>query len=161
MKRSIADLEQSTPPHPVLVFDGVCGLCNASVDFVIRHDRRGVFRFTPSQSEVGRSLLERFGVNPDDVQTVYLVEGGRIKARSTAALLVARRLGFPWSLASVFLLVPRPLRDLVYRWIARNRYRWFGKKETCRLPNAEERARFLLEPEEAGGVGGLDRDQRR
>jgi predicted DCC family thiol-disulfide oxidoreductase YuxK len=61
----------------------------------------------------------------------------------------------------VFLLVPRPLRDLVYRWIARNRYRWFGKKETCRLPNAEERARFLLEPEEARGVGGLDLDQRR
>lgn len=153
MVEASPDLEPSNTPNPVLVFDGVCGLCNASVDFVIKHDRRRVFRFTPSQSASGRRLLERFGVDPEDVQSVYLVEGGRIKARSTAALLVARRLGFPWALASVFLLVPRPLRDLVYGWIARNRYRWFGKQETCRLPNAEERSRFLLEPVEDGAVG--------
>lgn len=159
MNDAVADPGPWNTPHPVLIFDGVCGLCNASVDFVIRHDRRGVFRFAPSQSDSGRRLLERFGVDPDDVQSVYLVERGRIKARSTAALLVAWRLGFPWSLASVFLLVPRPLRDLVYNGIARNRYRWFGKKETCRLPTAEERSRFLLEPD-GGAVGDSGSDQR-
>jgi predicted DCC family thiol-disulfide oxidoreductase YuxK len=140
--------------RPVIIFDGVCNLCNASVDFVIRRDRRGQFLFASNQSEAGRALLSRFGVAPGDVQSVYLVEGDRIASRSTAALRTARRLGLPWSLAAAFLAIPRPLRDVVYDFIARNRYRWFGKKETCRLPTPEERARFLDDrpPDEAMAV---------
>lgn len=140
--------------RPVIIFDGVCNLCNASVDFVLRHDRRGELLFASNQSAAGRALLERFDVPPDDVSSVYLVEGDRIAARSTAALRVARRLGLPWSLAVPLLLLPRPLRDAAYDFVARNRYRWFGKKETCRLPTPEERARFLDDrpPEEAVAV---------
>lgn len=126
-----------------MIFDGVCNLCNASVDFIIRHDKRGRFRFTANQHEAGKQILAAQGLAPDSADTVFLYEGGRLYSRSSAALRIARGLGFPWSLAWAGMILPRPLRDAVYAWIARNRYRWFGKKETCRLPTPEERSRFL------------------
>jgi predicted DCC family thiol-disulfide oxidoreductase YuxK len=129
---------------PVVIFDGVCNLCNATVDFLIRRDRRGVLRFTANQHEAGRQLLAgRPELGGGGSDTVYLYHEGRLYERSEAALRIARLLGFPWSMAWGLMLVPRFLRDGVYAWIARNRYRWFGKKETCRLPSPEERARFL------------------
>lgn len=129
--------------RPVIVFDGVCNLCNTLVDFVLRRDRRKAFLFASNQSEEGRDLLARHGADPSDVTTLYLIEDGRAFARSTAALRVARRLKFPWNLAYGLIVVPRPVRDWAYRLIARNRYRLFGKSEICRLPTPEERERFL------------------
>jgi predicted DCC family thiol-disulfide oxidoreductase YuxK len=130
--------------HPIVIFDGVCNLCNASVDFVIRHDPQGVFKVSANQHETGQRILREQGVDPHEVDTVFLYEGGTLYRRSTAALRIVRHLGLPWSLLYGLVIIPAPLRDFVYRGIARNRYRWFGKKETCRLPTADERARFLL-----------------
>lgn len=129
--------------HPVVVFDGVCNLCNGAIDFIVRHDREAVFRVTANQHGAGRQLLADHGMSPDEVDTIYLFEEGRMYQRSTAALRIARRLPFPWRLLYGFIIVPAPIRDAVYRVIARNRYRWFGKKETCRLPTPSETSRFL------------------
>lgn len=131
------------PAKCVVIFDGVCNFCDRSVRFVLKRDRRDRFLFASNQSEAGSALLERFGVDSRSIQSVYLVEGDRIWAKSTAALEIARRMPLPWNLAYAFILVPKFLRDTVYDWIARNRYRWFGKAEACRLPSETERARFL------------------
>jgi simple sugar transport system substrate-binding protein len=131
------------PTHPVILFDGECNLCNASVDFVMRRDRSGHYRFASLQSGIARQLLgARRSVDtlPD---SVVLLDGGGTYERSSAALRILRTLGFPWSLFFPLMMVPRPIRDWVYDRIARNRYRWFGKRDTCRLPAPAERARFL------------------
>ena len=129
--------------HPIIIFDGVCHLCNSSVDFVMRRDKQRQFRYTANQMEAGQTILRAHGLDPEQIHTVYLQENGRLYSKSTAALRIARRLGFPWSLAWVFMIIPAFLRNIVYDFIARNRYKWFGKKETCRLPTPEERALFL------------------
>ena len=131
--------------HPVVLFDGVCNLCSAAVQFILDRDRRGRFRFAALQSEVGAALLQRFGVAvPEgDPDTVLLLEGGAVYSHSSAALRIARRLDGAWPALYALMLLPRPLRDAGYRWIARNRYRWFGRTEQCRLPTPELRARFL------------------
>jgi predicted DCC family thiol-disulfide oxidoreductase YuxK len=129
----------------IVLFDGKCNLCNGSVKFIIKRDPAGQFRFASLQSEAGRKIVEEHGGNPDDLDTILLLEGDRLFDRSSAALRIAKRLRAPWPLLSVFLLVPAPLRDLVYRFIARNRYRWFGKSEACMIPTAAIRARFLSE----------------
>jgi predicted DCC family thiol-disulfide oxidoreductase YuxK len=130
-------------PHPVLLFDGVCNLCNGSVQFILRRDPRARFRFASLQSAVGQRYLEELGVDRQAVDSVILVEGGRWYQESDAALRVVRILGGPWRVLGIFRMVPRPLRDRLYRLIARNRYRWFGKRETCWLPTPELRERFL------------------
>lgn len=127
----------------VLLFDGVCNLCNASVNFVIDRDPQAYFRFAALQSEAGRALLEGQHLHGDYLDSIVLVEHGRVYTNSTAALRVARHLSGAWPLLAVFLVVPRPVRDLVYGWVARNRYRWFGRRDTCRLPTPELRVRFL------------------
>lgn len=135
-----------TSEHPVVLFDGVCNLCNASVDFVIERDPQARFRFASLQSEAARRLLGPLGydLGTGDPDSIVLVEDGRVYDRSSAALRIARRLGGFWRLLYVFMAVPRPLRDLVYRWIARNRYRWFGRTEACRMPTPELKRRFLV-----------------
>ncbi len=136
--------EAPTLAHPVILFDGVCNLCNASVDFVVRHDPHARYRLAPLQSRLARELLAEYRRDGDVPESVVLVEpGGRISFGSTAALRIARGLGFPLSLLYPLIIVPRPVRDFVYDWIARNRYRWFGRRETCRIPTPEERSRFL------------------
>lgn len=134
----------------VVLFDGVCNFCNASVHFIIDRDPAQRFRFAALQSEAAAGLLRSRGVAPPqgDPDSIVLVEGERVYQRSTAALRIARRLRFPWPLLYAFVAVPRPLRDLVYRFIARNRYRWFGRSEECRVPTPELRSRFLVEREE-------------
>jgi len=129
--------------QPIVIFDGVCNFCNASVNFVMKHDRRGRFLFASSQSEAGASLLRKFGIDPTSVQSVYLVEGDRIWSKSSAVARVARGLALPWKLLAVTGIVPKFLADFVYDLIARNRYRWFGQSQECRLPTEAERARFL------------------
>lgn len=132
---------------PVVLFDGVCNLCNATVDFAIRRDARGELRFASLQSDAGQAVLEAAGAAPvgGGLETIVLVEeDGSVHVRSEAALRLAARLGSPWPcLARLARIVPRGLRDVAYRAIARRRYRWFGMRETCRLPTPEERARFL------------------
>lgn len=127
----------------VVLFDGVCNLCSASVRFVVRRDPAGRFRFASLQSAAGRELLLRHGLDPDDLHSVVLVEGGRAYTRSDAALRIARGLRGAWPLLGLLRAVPRPVRDGAYRLVAANRYRWFGKRDACMLPSPGLRGRFL------------------
>ncbi|HMO05842.1 MAG TPA: DCC1-like thiol-disulfide oxidoreductase family protein [Kiritimatiellia bacterium] len=124
--------------HPVILFDGVCNLCHGAVRFIIRRDRAARFRFASLQSEPGRRLAA--GPAPD---SILLIENGLRYDRSTAALRIARRLDGAWPLLYAFIVIPRPLRDVLYAWIARHRYRWFGRLDACPLPSPEWETRFL------------------
>jgi predicted DCC family thiol-disulfide oxidoreductase YuxK len=131
--------------HTIL-FDGVCNFCNASINFVIDHDQAGKFVFASIQSERGQALLaaHRYVSDPNDPQSVVLIKSGRVYEKADAALEIARDLGGLWPLLFVLRVLPRFLRDGVYNWIARNRYRWFGRLDACRLPTPELRQRFLV-----------------
>lgn len=129
--------------QPVILFDGVCNLCAWSVQFIIRRDPRGRFRFAALQSPAGRRLLAERGADMRGLDSVVLVEGSRWYARSDAALRIARHLRGGWPLLALLRVVPRPLRDWAYDVIARNRYRWFGRQEACMLPTPALRERFL------------------
>jgi len=135
-----------TTTGPIILFDGVCNLCNSAVLWVIARDRRAVFRFASLQSAAGRlAIEERIGAAaaarlPDSV--VLLDERG-LHTRSTAALRIARHLGFPWSIATIWFVLPRFLRDPVYDFVSKRRYRWFGKKDACMVPTPALRTRFL------------------
>ena len=135
----------SIPTGPILLFDGVCELCDASVQFVMRHERAGRIRFASLQSAAAQPFLARAGLDPQYLDSlVFVDDAGRVLAGADAALAVGARLDAPWSaLARVGRLLPRPLREAGYRLVARHRYRVFGKKEACRIPTPEERARFL------------------
>ena len=129
--------------HALVLFDGVCNLCNAAVNFVIDRDPRGYFKFAALQSEEGRRLLERYGPDGEVLESLVVVEAGRVYRRSAAALRIARRLNGLWPVLYVLMLVPRPLRDAAYRFVARRRYRWFGRREACRVSTPELAERFL------------------
>ena len=141
------DRHAAVTPRPgdraYVLFDGVCNLCNASVLFIIDRDPGGHFAFAPLQSAEAARLLAERGYRGAELSSVLLVEGGRVHSRSTAALRVARRLGGGWPLLSAFMIVPRFIRDGVYDWIGRNRYRWFGRQEACRIPTPELASRFV------------------
>lgn len=130
-------------PNPVLLFDGVCNLCNASVQLVLVRDKKAVFRFAALQSTLGRQFLEAYGLQTETLDTVVVVSGGRVLTQSDAPLEIVRLLGGAWSWLYIFRWIPRWIRDGLYRFIARNRYRWFGKKESCMLPRPEWKDRFL------------------
>ncbi|MBI4860007.1 MAG: thiol-disulfide oxidoreductase DCC family protein [Candidatus Riflebacteria bacterium] len=127
----------------VVLFDGVCNLCSSTVNFIIDRDPRGRFRFGSLQSPEARPYLERCGLSSDYLEGIVLIEGGRCFTRSTAVLRIARRLAWPWWFGALLLVVPRPIRDLVYGWVAARRYRWFGHHDSCRLPTPELASRFL------------------
>lgn len=129
-------------PELLLLFDGVCNFCNGAVNFVIDHDPKGRFRFASLQSEVGTRLVAEHNI-PAELLSSVLIEGGKAYTGSTASLRAARYLSFPASLLSVFILVPRFIRDAAYNWFAARRYRFFGKADVCRVPTPELRARFL------------------
>lgn len=129
--------------HPIVLFDGVCNFCDDTVQFVIKCDPFAVLRFAPLQSETGQRLLETHGLSKTDLDTMVLIDGDRCFTRSTAALEICSRLPEPWNSLRLFRIVPRFIRDVVYNLIARNRYRWFGKKETCMVPTPDIRRRFL------------------
>lgn len=133
------------PERPVLFFDGVCNLCNRFVQFVIRHDKQQQFLFAPLQSPSGKTVLEQVkenGVTPDSVVLHYK---GRIYLRSAAALKTCMLLGGIWSVLAIAYVIPAFLRDRVYEWVAKNRYRWYGKRDSCMIPTSELKARFLSE----------------
>ncbi|MDX1439411.1 MAG: thiol-disulfide oxidoreductase DCC family protein [Rubricoccaceae bacterium] len=138
----------SRPDHqsesePIVLFDGVCNLCNNAVDFIIKRDRNEQFKFASLQSETGEDLARRHGIDVSKTNSVVLIDGGQAYVRSAAALKIAKKLDAAWPLMYVFILVPRHIRDFVYDWVARHRYNWFGRRETCRLPTPEEQARFV------------------
>jgi predicted DCC family thiol-disulfide oxidoreductase YuxK len=132
----------------LILYDGLCGLCNRMNRFVLPRDRAAVFAFASLQSRVGREVVERFGHNPDDLDTFFLIvdyrsESARALTKSTAALFVVRALGAPWSWIAALVVLPRTLRDWTYDLIARNRYRLFGRFETCLMPTADYKRRFI------------------
>lgn len=131
------------PNRPLILFDGVCNLCNSAVNFIIDRDPRAELTFAPLQSPAGKMMLARFGLADDALDSIVLVENSKCFTRSAAALRIARHLKGLWPILYVFILIPRPLRDLIYDWIARNRYRWFGRRDACRLPGPEIADRFV------------------
>ena len=133
----------SSPRHAILLFDGVCTLCNGFVNFIIDNDPDARLKMAALQSDEARPYLEAFGADPDALDSVVLIENGRLYRRSTAALRAARYLERPWPLIYVFIAAPCPLRDRIYNWIADNRYDWFGTRDACRMPSPETERHFL------------------
>lgn len=132
------------PKYDIVFFDGVCNLCNGAVRFIIRHDKDCVFRFTSLQSDFAKKLLNKYQVKiAEPPQSILLLRNGKIFGESSAVLRIAQKLNGGWKLLSVFLLLPKFIANALYRFIARNRYKWFGKKEACMLPTPELRERFL------------------
>ncbi|MFI5176951.1 MAG: thiol-disulfide oxidoreductase DCC family protein [Vicinamibacterales bacterium] len=129
--------------HPVVFFDGVCNLCNAFIQFVIRRDPAARFRFAPLQSEAARARLGTVPAPGSLPDSILLFEDGRMYTRSAAVLRIARGLRAPWPLVYGFVVVPRPLRDWVYDVVARHRYGWFGRRDTCMVPTPDLTRRFL------------------
>lgn len=145
----------------MILFDGVCNLCSRSVQFILKRDKRGRFRFASLQSPVGQALLQQAGLPADHIDTFVLIENSnlpilstgvtagtppsaiKVYTRSSGALRVLRLLGGAWALLYIFWIIPRPIRDIVYDWVARHRYRWFGKQDSCWLPRPEWKDRFL------------------
>ena len=127
----------------IVVFDGQCLLCSRSVQLLLRHDRRGVLRFASIQGATGRALLAQAQMQPDKLQTLLLVDGPRVWQQTAALMRIADVLGGPWRLAWLVWLVPAPLRDGLYRLVARNRQRWFGVSTSCMVPPPDLRDRFL------------------
>ena len=127
--------------HPIILFDGVCNLCINSVQFVIERDKKRQFRFASLQSNIGKKYQEKAGLS--DLGTVLLVENGNIYQKSSAALRIARRLDGLWALLFIFIIIPPFIRNAVYDYIARNRYRWFGKQDSCWLPTPDLKVLFL------------------
>ena len=127
----------------IILFDGVCNLCNASINFIINHDTKNYFLFTPLQSEQGIELLRKFNLDNNQLESLVLIENNRIYLKSTAALRVAKHLNKLYSLLYLFIILPPFIRNGIYEYIARNRYKWFGKKEVCMIPNEEIKSRFI------------------
>ncbi|WP_448520295.1 thiol-disulfide oxidoreductase DCC family protein [Rhodoflexus sp.] len=127
----------------VVLFDGACNLCNGIVNFLIDADRRGRLKFASLQSETGQEVLLRFGMDTTDLDTFVFYTDGKAYTRSRAAIEVARKLGGLWQIAYVGIMIPPFIRDGIYRWVAKNRYRWFGKRDACRMPTPELKTRFL------------------
>lgn len=127
----------------ILFFDGVCNLCNGSVQWILRHDQQHTIQFAALQSAAAQLKLEPHGINPQKLESMLLLENGVVYTHSDAALHLARALGAPWSWAFVFMVVPKFIRDGVYRFIAKNRYAWFGQRDSCMIPTPELQKRFL------------------
>jgi predicted DCC family thiol-disulfide oxidoreductase YuxK len=128
---------------PIILFDAECVLCSANAQFVLKHDKKGHFRLASMQGEVGASLYRAHDLDPTDPTSIIVVEGNRIRQDSDAVLSIYEGLGYPWRLAALFRIIPRCVRDPVYRLIARNRYRLFGKRSVCWIAPPEYRHRIL------------------
>ncbi|WP_299537049.1 thiol-disulfide oxidoreductase DCC family protein [Ulvibacterium sp.] len=128
----------------VILFDGVCNLCNSSIQFVIKRDKKDVFRYAALQSEIGQELIRERNIDTSKVDSIILIDPGvAFYTKSDAALKIGRSFGGIWIILTVFNLIPRSLRDIVYDFVAKNRYRWFGRKDACMIPTPELKAKFL------------------
>ena len=130
---------------PIILFDGICNLCNRSVQFIIKHDKEKVYRFAAFQSKAGQKLLQQYNLPLKQFSSFLLIENNKAYSQSTAALKVAKNLSGLVKLAVVFNIVPAGIRNIVYNFVARNRYQWFGKKESCMVPTQDLKARFLTD----------------
>jgi predicted DCC family thiol-disulfide oxidoreductase YuxK len=139
----VAGKDPRSPDGQVILFDGVCNLCNSSVQFVINHDPNSRFRFAALQSNFGQSKLEEHGFNKDQLLSIVLLMNGKVYDKSRAALEIARRLNGLWPLMYAFIIVPPFIRDFAYNWVSRNRYRWFGRQDECMIPTPALKARFI------------------
>ncbi|MEM8527076.1 MAG: thiol-disulfide oxidoreductase DCC family protein [Bacteroidota bacterium] len=129
--------------YSLVLFDGVCNFCNSSINFIIDRDHRNYFRFTSLQSELGKKTLKKYAL-PNDLSSIILVDNDKAYTKSTAILKIGAKLGSFWKFLYIFMFIPANIRDRIYSWIAKNRYKWFGKKETiCEVPTLEVRQRFL------------------
>lgn len=128
----------------IILFDGVCNLCNSSVQYVIKNDKNNRFVFAALQSNIGLQLMKEHNIDPEEMDSILLYrEGKGIVSKSTAALLIAKKLGFPIQLLSVFLIVPHFIRNSVYDYVAKNRYKWYGKQDSCWIPTPELKEKFI------------------
>lgn len=132
-------------PKSILLFDGHCSLCNGAVDFVLKRDPKKKLLLASIQGPAGKGVLKKYDLPPSYLDTLVLVEQGKVYLGSTAALRVARLLGGGWPLFYGLIIIPKVIRDRIYQWISEHRYRWFGRRETCRIPTASESAHFLRE----------------
>jgi predicted DCC family thiol-disulfide oxidoreductase YuxK len=128
----------------IILFDGICNLCSGSVRFIIQRDPGREFKFASLQSEAGKQYIEQYNIH-ETIDSIVLVKDGKVYLESTAALKIASRLKWPWRIFGILLGVPKPVRDRLYKWIAKNRYKWFGRDESCMLPSKENRDRFIEE----------------
>jgi predicted DCC family thiol-disulfide oxidoreductase YuxK len=127
----------------IILFDGVCNLCNASVNFIIKKDKNDSFRFASIQGETGKVILDQLGIDPKKEDTIILYHKGKFYTRSTAVLRIVRSLNGLWPILYVFIVVPKFIRDSIYRFIAKHRYSWFGQKDSCMVPTKELLGKFL------------------
>jgi predicted DCC family thiol-disulfide oxidoreductase YuxK len=127
----------------IVLFDGVCNLCNSSVQFIIKHDKKKQFRFASLQGNYGQAFLKTHNLPSDNFNSFILLEGDKVYSRSEGALRMLKHLGGRWSLFYAFIILPKFIRDNVYNWVARNRYKWFGKREECMIPTPDLKERFL------------------
>ncbi|MCH7400700.1 thiol-disulfide oxidoreductase DCC family protein [Belliella kenyensis] len=129
--------------YHIVLFDGVCNLCNDAIDFIIRNDKKNRFKVGALQDDKVKEILKNYQIDESYLDSLILVSADEVYYRSTAALKIAKNLSGLWPLLYGFIILPRFVRDPLYDWVAKNRYRWFGKKETCRLPTEEEKAKFI------------------
>jgi predicted DCC family thiol-disulfide oxidoreductase YuxK len=127
----------------VLLFDGVCNLCNSSVQFILKHEKNQHLTFAAIQSEAGKRRLAEYNINPIQTNSVILIKSGQVYTQSDAILKITQFLSFPYSLGRILFVVPKSIRDFFYKKVARNRYRWFGKRDSCMIPTPQLRNRFL------------------
>jgi predicted DCC family thiol-disulfide oxidoreductase YuxK len=135
--------EHSQKAYSIVLFDGVCRFCNGWVQFILRHDKHDAFRFAPLQSDIAQSLLASNQLQDDSLDSVILLEGSKVYTHSSAVLQIFNRLGGAWRLLAVFKVVPPSIRDVLYRAIAKRRYKWFGKYDSCMIPNEKIRRKFI------------------
>jgi len=127
----------------LILFDGICNLCNSSVQYIIKHDEQALFSFASLQSDFGKQQLASHGLLPEQLDSIVYIHGNQRYVKSTAALKIAKRLDGPVKFLYAFIIIPAPIRDIVYNWIARNRYKWFGKQQHCMLPTSDTKKRFV------------------
>tara|TARA_B100000945_G_C20184288_1_gene503851 strand:+ start:283 stop:681 length:399 start_codon:yes stop_codon:yes gene_type:complete len=127
----------------IILFDGVCNLCNGAINFIIKHDPKGIFKFASLQGETGKQLLAQHNIDPQETDSIVLIDNDQVSVKSSAALRIAKNLNQGYPLLFGFMIIPTFIRNGVYDFIAANRYKWFGKKESCMLPTPELRTRFL------------------
>jgi predicted DCC family thiol-disulfide oxidoreductase YuxK len=129
--------------HPVILFDGVCNFCDSAVNFVLKQDKKGIFRFAPLQSEAAQKLLQQYNLSTKDFDSFILIDDGKVYKKSSASLQVMNKLPWYWKEVQIFRIIPTIFRDAIYDFIAKHRYKWFGKKDQCMVPTPEIRSRFL------------------
>ena len=137
-------INELPPNKKIILFDGVCNLCDTAVQFVIEHDKKDQFRFVALQSELGQQILKHIGINPANIDSVILYQPGiAYYYKSAAAIEIARSLGGFLHFGTIFKLIPTGIRNQLYDYVAKNRYKWYGKKETCLIPTEEQKVKFL------------------